>query len=66
MKERNILSPDLISAFEGSMLDLEVLFRKPASDGFNTCILLTYHFRTRPELKRGVDTKGSETGYIPG
>ncbi len=50
MNEKNMLSPDLISAFEGSMLDIELLARN-SKDGANGCVLATFNYRTRPELK---------------
>jgi hypothetical protein len=50
MKGKNMLSPDLISAFEGSMLDIEILARKKIG-GANGCILATFNYRTRPEMK---------------
>ncbi|MBT4539239.1 hypothetical protein HOC32_03050 [Candidatus Woesearchaeota archaeon] len=54
LKERNMTSADIVSAFEGSMLDIEVLFRNPTSVGktaVSSCILATFQYRTRPELK---------------
>ncbi len=41
-------TPDLISAFEGSMIEVEILAKKPGK--FNSCILIHYLFRTRPEM----------------
>ncbi len=43
-------TPDLIVAFESSMIEIELLAVKPASQGFNQCLLLNYMFRTRPEM----------------
>jgi hypothetical protein len=60
LKEKNMLSPNLVSAFEGSMLDIEFLARtnpKPIKVGDKTvtkgydCLLVTFNYRTRPELK---------------
>ncbi len=60
MKDRHMASPDLISAFEGSMLDIELLARNRAviaklpdgkEIGVNGCILATFNYRTRPEMK---------------
>ncbi len=62
MKERNILSPDLISAFEGSMLDIEILARKPEGKGANSCLLATFSYRTRPEMK--VVQEGYQRGPV--
>lgn len=65
MKEKNMLSADLISAFEGSMLDIEVLFRKRSAKGNvggNACILATFTYRTRPELK--VVQEGYQRGPV--
>ncbi len=49
-KEAHTLSPDLITAFEGSMLDIELLAMRPYGD-YNACILATFHYRTRPSMK---------------
>jgi len=61
MKERNTAAPDLISAFEGSMLDIELLARK-SKEGGNGCILATFNYRTRPELK--VVQEGYQRGPV--
>ena len=42
-------SPDLIIAFEGSMIEVEILAIKPSKE-INQCILMHYLFRTRPEM----------------
>jgi len=55
MKQKSLSSPELLSAFEGSMLDVEILGRTdPVKVGDNTVfggVLATFHYRTRPELK---------------
>ena len=61
MKESSMDSPDLISAFEGSMLDVEILARKK-KDKANGCILATFNYRTRPELK--VVQEGYQRGPV--
>ncbi len=61
MKERNTTAPDLISAFEGSMLDIELLARKQKGKA-NGCILATFNYRTRPELK--VVQEGYQRGPV--
>ena len=43
-------SPDIIVAFESSMIEVETLAIKPSSGGVNQCILMHYLFRTRPEM----------------
>jgi len=43
-------TPDLLVAFESSMIEVELLARKPGSNGVNQCLLLRYLFRTRPEM----------------
>ena len=43
-------TPDLIVAFESSMIEVEILAVKPASGGVNQCVLMHYLFRTRPEM----------------
>ena len=63
MKEQNMTSADLVSAFEGSMLDIELLARNPGSrKGVNGCILATFNYRTRPELK--VVQEGYQRGPV--
>ncbi|HLG23665.1 MAG TPA: hypothetical protein VI564_01910 [Candidatus Nanoarchaeia archaeon] len=42
-------SPDLIVAFETSMIDVELIAVKP-SGKYHQCILMSYNFRTRPEM----------------
>ncbi len=39
---------DLIVAFESSMIEVEILARKPGE--VNQCILIHYQFRTRPDM----------------
>src|SRR3989344_3512198 len=47
-------TPDLLVAFESSMIEVELLARKPgpkvANETVNQCLLLHYLFRTRPEM----------------
>ncbi len=69
MKEGRMSSPELVSAFEGSMLDLEFLARKRDSVknskekyGGNGCILASFVYRTRPELK--VVQEGYQRGPV--
>jgi hypothetical protein len=58
-------SPHLVSAFENSMLDLEILARnrKQVGDtGVNGCALISFFYRTRPELK--VVQEGYQRGPV--
>jgi hypothetical protein len=41
-------TPDLLVAFESSMIEVEILARKPGK--VNQCLLVNYLFRTRPEM----------------
>ena len=41
-------TPDLLVAFETSMIEVELLARKPGK--VNQCLLMHYLFRTRPEM----------------
>ena len=41
-------TPDLLVAFESSMIEVELLARKPGK--VNQCLLMHYLFRTRPEM----------------
>ena len=63
-KDKNMRSADMVSAFEGSMLDVELLAHKPAIPGVgvNACILATFNYRTRPELK--VVQEGYQRGPV--
>ena len=60
-KDQNMRSPDIISSFEGSMLDIEILARKNEGAG-NACVLATFNYRTRPELK--VVQEGYQRGPV--
>ncbi len=54
LKEKNMDTSDIISAFEGSMLDIEILARKnhaKGKKGLHGCVLVTFNYRTRAELK---------------
>ncbi|MFH1649290.1 MAG: hypothetical protein ABIA93_01955 [Candidatus Woesearchaeota archaeon] len=47
-------SAELISAFEGSMMEIETLVKKPMPDykktGYNSVVLLSFKYRTRPHM----------------
>ncbi len=61
MKENRLNSPDLIAGFDGTMMDVEVLARE-SKDGMNGCILASFHYRTRAELK--VMQEGYQRGPV--
>lgn len=61
MKEKNLDSADIVSAFESSMLDIEILGREKGKGG-NACVLVTFNYRTRPELK--VVQEGYQRGPV--
>ena len=71
MKGLNMQSADIVSAFEGSMLDVEILARIKSKDikvkdqkveeGWH-CVLVTFNYRTRPELK--VVQEGYQRGPV--
>jgi hypothetical protein len=61
VKESRMKSPDLVSAFEGSMLDIEILAKKKKGKA-NECILVTFNYRTRPELK--IQQEGYQRGPV--
>lgn len=58
LDEEKILTPDMVSAFEGSMVEVEFLAHKlPVNDKtkaqnkvYNSCILAHFLFRTRPSM----------------
>jgi len=65
MKEKNLKAPDLISAFEGSMLDMELLaHRKKEINGeeYHGCCLATFNYRTHPDMK--VVQEGYQRGPV--
>ncbi|MCH8329399.1 MAG: hypothetical protein IIB81_03320, partial [Nanoarchaeota archaeon] len=45
-------TPDLLVAFESSMIEVELLARTPGNEpqNVNQCLLIHYLFRTRPEM----------------
>ncbi len=66
-------TPDLLIAFESSMMEVELLARKPGK--VNECLLIHYQFRTRPEMsysqeyQRGPIHLGRveiDLGFMPG
>ncbi len=51
MDQRMMDSVELLSAFEGSMLEIEVLLSRRVENQFlHPCLLLTFFFRTRPAM----------------
>ncbi|MFH1212386.1 MAG: hypothetical protein V1659_05690 [Candidatus Woesearchaeota archaeon] len=50
MMEKHHDSPDLISAFEGSMLEIELMGVKPKKGDFHPVVIATYDLRTRPTM----------------
>ena len=51
LDEEKILTPDIVSAFEGSMIEIELLAsRKPGTKYHNACILAHFMFRTQPSM----------------
>ena len=52
MNEEQLDSPDLISSFETSATEIEVLAYKPLpKSDYNACVLMTFKFTTRPILQ---------------
>jgi len=52
MKENYTTSPDIITAFEGSKIDIELLATRAEGGGdYYACILATFNYRTRPSMK---------------
>lgn len=64
LKEGHMASPDMVSAFEGSRLDVELMAirRDEKRKGTNGIILATFNYRTRPELK--VVQEGYQRGPV--
>lgn len=50
MSPEHTESPDLISAFETSMIEVELIAYKESKTKYHPCILATFKYRTRPEL----------------
>ncbi|MEK6853574.1 MAG: hypothetical protein AABX64_02730 [Nanoarchaeota archaeon] len=64
LKGKSMSSAEMVSAFEGSMLDVEILARKPLepSKKASSCVLATFNYRTRAEMK--VQQEGYQRGPI--
>jgi hypothetical protein len=50
MSPEHTESPDLISAFETSMIEVELLAHKESQTHYHPCLVATFKYRTRPEL----------------
>jgi hypothetical protein len=50
MDQNKMDSADILVAFETSMIEIEILAKKPAKAGLNQCILMHFLYRTRPEM----------------
>jgi hypothetical protein len=66
MKEKSLDMPEIVSAFEGSLLDVELLaqYKRKIINGVEgvECILTTFNYRTRPEMK--VVQEGYQRGPV--
>ena len=66
LKSKSMDSADIVSSFEGSMLDIEFLARKEYEIGkeekISACVLATFNYRTRAELK--VQQEGFQRGPV--
>ncbi|HSU72394.1 MAG TPA: hypothetical protein VLJ21_00920 [Candidatus Binatia bacterium] len=47
--ERNTQA-EIVRAFETSLVEIEILGRKAEKDGFESCILMTFQYRTKPSM----------------
>ncbi|MBS3115893.1 hypothetical protein J4482_04730 [Candidatus Woesearchaeota archaeon] len=47
------LSADIVGAFEGSVVEIEVLAKKPGNP--HACVLMTFYYRTRAIMQTGQD-----------
>ncbi|MBU0614841.1 MAG: hypothetical protein KJ601_02010 [Nanoarchaeota archaeon] len=50
MDQEKMDSADIISFFETSMMEIEILCHKPAKNGIHPVVSIHYLFRTRPEM----------------
>lgn len=57
MNPEQQLSADVVGAFEGAVVEIEVLAKKPVEKQGDPhpCILATFYFRTRPVMQTGQD-----------
>jgi len=53
MNPEKQLSADIVGAFEGSVVEIEILGKKPGNP--HECILATFTYRTRPIMQTGQD-----------
>ncbi len=44
-------SADIVSAFEGSLIEIEFIARRPIKNGVHACLDCHFYYRSRPELK---------------
>lgn len=59
-------SADLIAAFEGSLVDVEVMGVKvpEGNSKYYTCLLITFNYRTRPSMSFTQETPGYHRGPV--
>lgn len=50
LDEEKVLTPEIVSAFEGSMVEVEMLATKPTAKFHHACIIAHFMFRTRPSM----------------
>ena len=50
MKKQHLESVDIISAFETSIIEIEIMAHKPEDKGTNSCLLLNFYYNTKPEM----------------
>jgi len=50
MNPEHTESPDIISAFETSMVEVELIAHKPSKTDYHPCLIATFKYRTRPDL----------------
>lgn len=53
MRRKHMESAEIISAFEGAVIDVEILASRSmgSENPYHSCILATFHYRTSPQLK---------------
>ena len=50
MSQEHVESPDIISAFETAMVEIELLLHKPSQISYHPVIIASFRYRTRPEM----------------
>jgi len=50
-KEKHLSSPDIVSAFETAMVEIEFLAKKKKKGDYYSCILASFNYKTSPKME---------------